>query len=65
MLSTRSANESGDHEDSSKITATMMGTESQIEQPIYDLENGVDSKQYHDVQKEPEGQQNHYGHFRE
>ena len=27
-----------------------MGTESQPEQPVYDLENGDKSKQHHDVQ---------------
>ena len=39
-----------DHEDRSKITATTIGTESQTEQSSHDLENGDDSKQYHDVQ---------------
>ena len=30
-------------------TTTTIGTESQIEQPIHDLENSDDSKQHHDV----------------
>ena len=48
-----------DHEDRSKITATTIGTESQTEQSSHDLENGVDSKQYHDVQKGSAGPQRH------
>ena len=52
-------NESGDCEDSSKITALTMGTENQPEQPAYDSENGDESKQHHDVQTGLEGQQIH------
>ena len=52
-----------DHVDCSKYTATetatTIGTESQTEQPIYDLGNGDDSKQHHDVQNGPEGPQLH------
>ena len=55
----RKTNESGDHEDSSKITAITMGTESQTEQPVYDLENGAISKQHRDVQTGLEEQQNY------
>ena len=52
-------NESGDHEDSSKITAIMIGTESQTEQPVYNHENGIESKQYHDVHMGLNRQQHH------
>ena len=52
-------NESGDCEDSSKITVLTMGTKSQPEQPAYDSENGKENKQHHDVQTGPEEQQNH------
>ena len=45
-----------DREDSSKITALTMGTESQPEQPAYDSENGDKSKQHHNVQTGLEGQ---------
>ena len=38
-------------------TATTIGTESQTEQSLHDLENGDDSKQNHDVQKGSEGPQ--------
>ena len=48
-----------EREDSSKITALTMGTESQPEQSAYDSENGDESKQHHDVQTGLEGQQNH------
>ena len=47
-----------EREDSSKITALTMGTESQPEQQEYDPEHGDRSKQNHDVQTGPE-QQNH------
>ena len=44
--------EDREHEDRSKITALMIGTESQTEQSSYDNKNGEDSKQNHDVQTE-------------
>ena len=49
-------NESGDR---SEITTATTGTESQPEQPAYDLKNGDISKQHHDVQTGLEEQQNH------
>ena len=52
-------NDKRDYEDRSKNTATTIGTESQTEQSSHDLENGVDSKQYHDVQKGSEGPPRH------
>ena len=44
--------EDREHEDRSKITALMIGTESQTEQSSYDNKNGEDSKQNHDDQTE-------------
>ena len=43
----------------SKITAITMETESQTEQTVYNLENGVESKYHHDIQTGLEGQHNH------
>ena len=64
---TNESSDDSDHEDCSKYTATetatetatTIGTESQTEQPIYDLGNGDDSKQHHDVQNGPEGPKLH------
>ena len=55
----RQTKESGDREDSSKITALTMGTDTQPKQPAYDSEYDDESKQYHNVQTGPEDQQHH------
>ena len=49
----KTKDDDSDHEICSKYhnTATTIGTESQTEQSLHDLENGDDSKQNHDVQK--------------